>query len=213
MTKQPSLFDLLREQAEGYQQLSTGYQQVINKEKENEKENSPHTPLKGKEKAKETPPPPPALSRPRACAHARRLAAAVAEMRSSGKGLLVSANSLVEAHEFVAAVAAYLKSRPATIRLHLGELEDLDDSHLDGNLYLAAMGMEFVPDHFNAEAKRLAAFILRYLAHARKNGKRLLISTTLPANRFAHRYGREFTEMLLIRCVVVKLRTRKDDRR
>ena len=62
------------------------------------------------------------------------------------------------------------------MRLHLGGLAELDDSLLGGSLYLAAMGMEFVPDHFNAEAKRLAAFVLRYLAHARLTGKRLIVS-------------------------------------
>ena len=176
------------------------------KERGEEKGISPHTPFKEKEGQKEPPPPP--EGSPLACARAR-LVAAVAEMRSSGKGLIVSADTLAEAHAFAAAAAKCLRTPPVTVRLHLGELDNLDDSLLEGNLYLAAMGMEYVPDHFNAEAKRLAAFVMRYLARARLVGKRLIVSTTLAADRFARRYGRDFTEVLLSRCVPVKLRAEK----
>ena len=177
------------------------------KERAEEKGNFPHTPFKEKEGEKETPPPPPVES-PRAQAHAKRLTAAVAEMRESGKGLLVCADTLAEANAFAAAAARCLRTPPATVRLHLGGLGELDDSLLEGNLYLAAMGMEFVPDRFNAEAKRLAAFVMRYLARSRVTGKRLIVSTTLAADRFARRYGRDFTDMVLSRCVPVKLRTK-----
>ena len=180
---------------------------VVNKEREEEKESSPRTPLKEKEEEKETPPPPP-VEHSRAGAHARLLAAAD-RMRESGKGLLVSADTLAEAHAFAAAAARCLRTPPATVRLHLGELDSLDDSLLEGNLYLMAMGMEFVPDRFNAEAKRLAAFVMRYLARSRATGKRLIVSTTLAADRFARRYGSDFTQMILSSCVPVKLRRPK----
>ena len=90
------------------------------KERGEEKGISPHTPFKEKEGQKETPPPPPEGS-PLACARAR-LVAAVAEMRSSGKGLIVSADTLAEAHAFAAAAAKCLRTPPVTVRLHLGEL-------------------------------------------------------------------------------------------
>ena len=38
----------------GCQQISIGYRQVVYKDRDNEKEKSPHTPLKGKETEKET---------------------------------------------------------------------------------------------------------------------------------------------------------------
>ena len=176
----------------------------FDKERATEKGNSPRTPLKEKESEKETSAA--TAGTPLAQARAERLAAAMAAMRSSGKGLLVSADTLAEAHAFAMDATRCLKTPPAIVKLHLGGIDDLDDTLLERNLYLAAMGMEFVPDHYNAEAKRLASFILRYLARARITGKRLIVSTTMAADRFARRYSSDVLDMVLARIVPVKLR-------
>lgn len=212
---QPTLFDALYKP-------SAGCEQVVNKEKDNgkdnEKENSPHTPLKGKETGKETgkeipPPPPPCRSLQsapaRTPAHTPAQGAAkvvVVEMRNSGKGVLISADSLEEADKAAAVVVKYLKTPPIVIRLHLYELDKLNDEYFTRNLYLQGMGQEFVPLHYNAEAIRLAAYVRRYLAATLINGKRLIITTTLAADRFAKRYGQEFLELLLSRLIPMKLR-------
>lgn len=135
--------------------------------------------------------------------------AAVVEMRSSGKGLLVSADRLEDADKAAAAVVKYLRTPPIVVRLHLFEMDRLDDEMFGRNLYLAGMGMEFVPDHFNAEAIRLAAYIRRYLCATLQNGKRLIITTTLASNRVAKRYGQEFLELLLARLIPLKLRQKR----
>ena len=235
---------------------TSGCQQVIYKERDNEKEKSPHTPLKGKETEKETAtaacclPSETTPSGARACVREENQQAAAADcaklnlgvqapavspstaparnqqamaaayrMQRLGKGLIVSADTATAAHRFVENILACFRVPPAVVNLEWGEVRYLDHEFYPteferlqaGNLYLRALGAEFVPDHFNAEGFKVAAFLRQYLKPNRKTiGHRLLISTRLSAASFARRYSQDVLNLVLQNCIPIKLRTLKD---
>ena len=137
-------------------------------------------------------------------------------MQKTGKGLIVSADTMLVVHRFMEKILAFFCVPPPVVRLDLGDVRYLDeqayptewDRLLSGNVYLRAMGAEFVPDHFNAEALKVAAFLRRFLKPGRNAvGHRLLIATRLSAARFAKRYSREILDLVLAHCLPIKLRT------
>lgn len=228
---------------------TSGCQQVIYKERDNEKEKSPHTPLKGKETEKETATTTRSLSAcstppgARACASKdgeqvvavdfvsknpaspqpvpardERVRVLAFRMQELGSGLIVSADTVLAAHNFVEKMLVYFRVPPPVVRLDFGEVRYLDeDSYptqwarfMSGHVYLRSLGTEFVPGHYNAEALRVAAFLRQYLMPGRNAAQhRLLISTRLDARSFSRRYSADVLNMVLARCIPVKLRTKK----
>ena len=228
---------------------TSGCQQVVNKERDNEKENSPHTPLKGKETEKETTTTPPVsspsettLSGARACTRARdetgrgednssvkngkaapardaRVMKAAYSMQETGKGLLVSADTIEDAHRFMCQILMFFRVPPPIVRLDLCQVVFLDqesypsewDRLMSGHVYLHGLGGEFVPNHYNREALTVVGFLRQYLRPGRIAAQhRLLISTKLSSARFARRYSKDILQLVLAHCNPVKLRTYKE---
>ena len=143
-------------------------------------------------------------------------------MQEKCQGLIVSADTMTAADDFVMKMMVYFRVPPNVVRLDLGDVRYLDegaypsewDRLMSGHVYLRGLGAEFVPNRFNAEGLKVAAFLRQYLRPGRNAAAhRLLISTRLCSARVAKRYGEEVLSMILAACHPVKLRTRKDDRR
>ena len=140
-------------------------------------------------------------------------------MQETGKGLLVSADTIEDAHRFMRQILVFFRVPPSIVRLDLGQVVFLDqesypsewDRLMSGHVYLHGLGAEYVPNHWNAEALKVAAFMRLYLKPGRNPAThRLLISTNLSSARFARRYTKDILQLVLAHCNPVKLRTYKE---